>query len=107
MTLDSLTDEVDTRNGLHASGLCKAFAGVQALDDVSLTLPFGQVTALMGENGAGKSTLLKILDGDYQPDRGEVLIDGTPSVFANPFDARRAGLRRSIQHSGLGGRPAG
>lgn len=93
MTLDTLTGETGTAGGLHAIGLSKAFAGVQALNDVSFSLPYGQVTALMGENGAGKSTLLKILDGDYQPDRGEVRIDGAPRSFANPFDARRAGLR--------------
>ncbi len=81
------------RDGLHAAGLSKAFAGVQALDDVEVTFPAGQVTALMGENGAGKSTLLKILNGDYQPDAGQVHIDGKRVAFASPLDARQYGLR--------------
>ena len=48
----------------------KAFAGVQALRDVSLDLFAGETHALVGENGAGKSTLIKILAGVHQPDAG-------------------------------------
>ena len=54
----------------------RAFPGVRALHDVSLSLYPGQVTALIGENGAGKSTLVKILTGIYQPDAGEISVDG-------------------------------
>ncbi len=79
--------------GLIAEGLSKGFAGVQALKDVDIWLPYGKVTALMGENGAGKSTLLKILDGDYQPDAGEVRIAGEVVHFTSPLEARHAGLR--------------
>jgi len=83
----------DHGRGLEATGLSKAFAGVQALDGVDVTFPAGQVTALMGENGAGKSTLLKILDGDYQPDSGQIRIDGETVAFASPVEARHGGLR--------------
>ena len=51
---------------------------MRALHDVSLSLYPGQVTALIGENGAGKSTLVKILTGIYQPDAGEISVDGQP-----------------------------
>lgn len=78
---------------LEATGISKAFAGVQALDKVDLRLPYGRVTALMGENGAGKSTLLKILDGDYIPDAGTLRLDGQVVAFHSPIDSRRAGLR--------------
>ncbi|WAA66055.1 sugar ABC transporter ATP-binding protein [Microbacterium oxydans] len=78
---------------LRATGVTKSFGVVRALRGVELELRAGEVTALMGENGAGKSTLLKILNGDYRPDDGELLIDGEPVHFAEPADARAAGLR--------------
>ena len=48
------------------------------LADVSVVLPAGQVTALVGANGAGKSTLVKLLTRMYDPDTGAILLDGTP-----------------------------
>ena len=59
-------------------GISKRFPGVVALDNVSLEIGAGEVVALCGENGAGKSTLMKILGGVYQPDGGEILVDGRP-----------------------------
>jgi L-arabinose transport system ATP-binding protein len=79
--------------GLAAAGVAKRFGSVQALTDVTLSFPPGQVTALMGENGAGKSTLLRILTGDHRPTAGRVLLDGVPLALASPIDARRAGIR--------------
>jgi len=78
---------------LHARGIIKNFAGVQALAGVDFDLPAGKVTALMGENGAGKSTLLRILSGDYQPDAGTMEIGGAPVTFATPVESRAAGVR--------------
>jgi L-arabinose transport system ATP-binding protein len=71
----------------------KAFPNVQALDNVSLKIHSGEILAFIGENGAGKSTLLKILNGDYQPDSGKMLIDGKEVSFPNPLSAHRAGIR--------------
>ncbi|PJN27026.1 ABC transporter [Kitasatospora sp. CB02891] len=79
--------------GARVEGITKRFGAVQALDDVTLDLPGGSVTALMGENGAGKSTLLKILTGDHRPTRGRVLLDGRPVDLRSPADARAAGIR--------------
>lgn len=56
--------------------ISKSFAGVPALRNVSLQIRKGEVHALCGENGAGKSTLIKILSGVYQPDNGDILIQG-------------------------------
>ncbi|MFG3229238.1 sugar ABC transporter ATP-binding protein [Kitasatospora sp. NPDC048194] len=79
--------------GLHAQAVSKRFGAVQALTDVTLDFPPGQVTALMGENGAGKSTLLRILTGDHRPTAGRVLLDGRELDLHSPQDARRAGIR--------------
>lgn len=49
---------------LEARGISKSFPGVRALDDVSVTLRSGRLTALLGENGAGKSTLMNVIAGD-------------------------------------------
>jgi rhamnose transport system ATP-binding protein len=70
----------------------KTFAGVHALEDVSLDLYGGEAHALVGENGAGKSTLVKILAGVHQPDAGSLVIDGRPVVLAGPAEARDAGI---------------
>ena len=57
----------------------KHFAGVKALDDVSLAIAPGEIHCLAGENGSGKSTLIKVISGVYQPDGGEIVIDGAPT----------------------------
>lgn len=73
-------------------GITKRFAGVTALDQVTLELPEGKTTALIGENGAGKSTLMKILSGVYQDFEGELLFKGNPVRFANPGEAQDSGI---------------
>ncbi len=72
--------------------ISKLFPGVKALSDVSFKAYGGQVLAMCGENGAGKSTLLKVLNGDYQADEGEYLIDGKPVHFKTPHEAINAGI---------------
>jgi rhamnose transport system ATP-binding protein len=77
---------------LSLRGISKHFGGVKALSDVPLRVFPGEVLALVGENGAGKSTLVKILTGIYQPDAGEICLDGKPISFATPLAAMRAGI---------------
>src|SRR2546430_2223524 len=77
---------------LQMVGIAKRFPGVVALDNVSLEVGKGEVVALCGENGAGKSTLMKILGGVYQPDGGEILMDGQPVRISNVTDAMRLGV---------------
>ena len=77
---------------LEFKNISKSFPGVKALDGVSFTARRGEVTALVGENGAGKSTLLKILNGDYQHDSGQYLIDHQEKNFADPREAISAGI---------------
>ena len=70
----------------------KSFGAVRAVVDSSADLYAGEAHALLGENGAGKSTVVKMLAGVYQPDEGELLIDGKPVTLHNPAAARDAGL---------------
>ncbi|MGW0654651.1 ATP-binding cassette domain-containing protein, partial [Streptomyces umbrinus] len=77
---------------LALKDISKSFGAVRALRDVSLELFPGEVHALAGENGAGKSTLIKTLAGVHRPDAGQVLLDGEPTVFHGPADARDAGI---------------
>ena len=58
----------------------------------------GEVLALLGENGAGKTTLLNVLSGLYQPDGGEILVNGKPVAFRSPGDAIQAGIGVVHQH---------
>ena len=77
---------------LSLTGIRKSFGGVRALDDASLELHPGSVTALIGENGAGKSTLVKILSGVHQPDAGDIRLDGHAVRIAHPNAARALGI---------------
>ena len=79
-------------NSVEFRHISKYFPGVKALDDINFLATSGQVYAFLGENGAGKSTLLKILNGDYQPDFGEYLINGRPIHFATPKEAIAHGV---------------
>jgi rhamnose transport system ATP-binding protein len=86
---------------LALDGISKSFPGVRALDRVSLRLYPGEVTALVGENGAGKSTIVKILTGIYQPDAGEIRLDGAPVAFPTAHAASAAGVTAIHQETVL------
>mgnify|MGYP001028316237 CR=1 FL=1 len=77
---------------LQLKEISKHFAGVQALDKVSVDIDRGEIHVIIGENGAGKSTLLKVLNGDYQQTSGEYLVNGEPCHFNSPREAVAAGI---------------
>lgn len=79
----------------------KEFPGVKALDDVSFSVESGEIHALLGENGAGKSTLMKVLCGIYQPDSGEIRLDGQARQFSNYREACAAGIGIVFQEFSL------
>ncbi len=86
---------------LEVKNIAKTFPGVQALDDVSLSLRRGEVMAVLGENGAGKSTLMKIIDGIYQPDEGEIWVDGELVQMTSPQAAKAKGIAMIHQELSL------
>lgn len=86
---------------LSLDGISKSFPGVRALDGVQLQLFAGQVTALIGENGAGKSTIVKILTGIYQPDAGDIRMNGESIHFPTAQAAGRAGVTAIHQETVL------
>ncbi|MEN3280539.1 MAG: ribose transport system ATP-binding protein [Solirubrobacteraceae bacterium] len=91
--------------GPHAAltvrGLSKAYPGVVALDDVSLSLSPGEVRAICGKNGAGKSTLVRILSGAVPPDCGTVLVEGRAARLDSPAAARDHGIATVHQELSL------
>jgi len=83
---------------LEAINLTKTFPGVIANQDVSLVVRRGEIIALLGENGAGKSTLVKMIYGLYQPDSGEIHMNGELVRINGPRDAIRRGIGMVHQH---------
>jgi D-xylose transport system ATP-binding protein len=90
-----------TKPMLEAYDLTKSFDSVRALDGVSLTIPEGEVTALVGDNGAGKSTLVRCLTGVHPPDSGQILFRGEPVRLGSPEDARKMGVETVYQDLAL------
>jgi D-xylose transport system ATP-binding protein len=86
---------------LQLRGIGKSFGAVQALADVNLDIPAGQVTALVGDNGAGKSTLIKTIAGIWQPSGGELLWNGSPVHLHSPKDAVDVGIATVYQDLAL------
>lgn len=77
---------------LKVEHMSKAFPGVQALDDVRLSIKSGTVHAIVGENGAGKSTLMNCLFGLYHPDSGTIAIDGKEIQITDTTTALENGI---------------
>jgi ribose transport system ATP-binding protein len=82
---------------LAMRGIEKAFGGIRALRGVDLDVRAGEVHCVLGQNGAGKSTLIKTLAGAHQPDAGEILWDGVPTVIPTPVAALALGIATMYQ----------
>ena len=81
--------------GIAAIHISKTFGGVAALDDVTVEVGSGRLTALLGPSGGGKSTLLRIVGGLEEPDSGSVVIDG---IEATGIPAQRRNVGFVFQH---------
>ena len=93
--------KADRRPGdiLRASSVSRSFAGVRALQDVTLELHRHEVVGLIGPNGAGKSTLVNVLTGFDAPTSGAVELAGRRITRWSAHRRARAGLARTFQHS--------
>ncbi|MGD2026768.1 MAG: ABC transporter ATP-binding protein [Anaerolineales bacterium] len=78
--------------------ITKSFPGVLANDKISFQLRKGEIHAFLGENGAGKSTLMNIIYGLYDPDEGQIFLDGEEVSIENPHDAIARGIGMVHQH---------
>ena len=86
---------------LEVKGITKKFGGILALNKVNLKLYHREILALLGDNGAGKSTLIKIISGMYQPDEGEIFVEGKKVAITSPREARNLGIETVYQDLAL------
>ena len=82
---------------LEIRNLTKAFGGIKAIDDVSLTFPSGSLSAVIGPNGAGKSTFFNLISGAFPADSGEVLLEGRDVSRLSKAERMRRGIGRAFQ----------
>lgn len=82
---------------LAASGLCKSFGGLKAVDDARLEVAQGSITGLIGPNGAGKTTFFNLLSNFIRSDRGRVIFDGEPIQQLQPHQIAQMGMVRTFQ----------
>lgn len=86
------------KNIIEMIDITKEFPGIKALDSVNVEIRKNEIHALLGENGAGKSTLMSILFGLYQPDKGEIIINGNKVNISDPNIANELGIGMVHQH---------
>ncbi|HTD48420.1 MAG TPA: ATP-binding cassette domain-containing protein, partial [bacterium] len=91
----------ETTAALKLEGLCRRFGGLEAVGDVTLTVPRGARKAILGPNGAGKTTLFNLITGELAPSSGRIRLFGR-DVTALPAHRRAAmGLARTFQITNL------
>ncbi len=77
---------------VQGRGIVKRYGHVTAIDKSDFDLMPGEILAVIGDNGAGKSSIVKAICGAVQPDDGEILIEGKPTRFSSPIEAREQGI---------------
>jgi branched-chain amino acid transport system ATP-binding protein len=82
---------------LEVRGVSRYFGGLAALTDVTFDLRAGEILGLIGPNGAGKTTVFNVINGFYEPSRGEVLLKGRRISGLRPHEICRRGLARTFQ----------
>jgi len=93
--------QLKKRPMIELQGISKNFGSVKALQDVSCCFYPDEVVGLVGDNGAGKSTLVKIIAGAIRPNKGKILVDGSPVSIRNPLDSMDLGIAVVYQNLAL------
>jgi branched-chain amino acid transport system ATP-binding protein len=88
-------------SALEVSGVSVSFGGLAALDDVSLSVPAGEIVGLIGPNGAGKTTLFNVICGFVRADAGSISIGGRPPRAVRPHQLTKYRVARTLQGVGL------
>src|SRR5512137_2967128 len=86
---------------LQVEGISKHFGGLKALDNVSLTVEQGSITALIGPNGSGKTTLFNVITGFLKATKGRVLFEGQEITGLPEYRIANLGIARTFQVSSL------
>jgi branched-chain amino acid transport system ATP-binding protein len=86
---------------LVVAGASKRFGGVRAVEDVSISVDYGQIASIIGPNGAGKTSLLNMISGFYKPDTGSVTFEGRDITRAGPAEIAARGIARTFQNIAL------
>mgnify|MGYP001156701510 FL=1 len=84
---------------LNISNISKSFGGIKALNDVSLNIEKGKITALIGPNGAGKTTLFNVINGSLKPDTGQITLNKQIITGLEPHELFNMGVLRTFQIS--------
>jgi len=90
-----------TQSIIQVRGIHKWYSGVHALKGINLDVMQGEALGLVGDNGAGKSTLINLLSGLYQPDEGQIMVNGKPVVIHNPKEAMSLGIETIYQYNSM------
>jgi branched-chain amino acid transport system ATP-binding protein len=86
---------------LVVSGVSKRFGGVNAVQDVNLSLRAGEIVSIIGPNGAGKTSFLNTISGFYRPDAGRITMDGLDITTLRPSKIAALGIARTFQNIAL------
>lgn len=93
-----MSGNIAEKTAIELRNISKSFGSVHANRGINLSVGRGEILALLGENGSGKTTLMNMLSGIYQPDDGEIFINGEKVVLHSPEDSKRLGIGMVHQH---------
>jgi branched-chain amino acid transport system ATP-binding protein len=82
---------------LELRGVDKNFGGLAVVSDLDLHVDEGEIVSVIGPNGAGKTTLFNLISGIYQPNKGDILLDGRSIVGLPPHKITKRGVARTFQ----------
>jgi ABC-type branched-subunit amino acid transport system ATPase component len=82
---------------LELQAVTKSFGGLRVIDGLNMTVAEGEIVSVIGPNGAGKTTLFNVITGLYEPDAGEILLEGRSLVGLPPWKITNRGVARTFQ----------